>query len=1051
MRRYGLSTLGMTLSLSLLAAACSCGEPPTTGQRPLMRVGLEEDPDRIATYLINFGDVPVGSSRTERITVMNSGAADLVLKPAGIEVPFSIDVSVDGALIEAGGQRSVGIGFAPQEATEEPSEVIVRLETNETKLSEPRTVRIVGRGVPPGLRCTPNPVDFGAVVRGSERTLTSTCINPLETSLELGSTELRGGFAESFSVVVREDEGEILLIPPKGTITLDLRFQAESLGKNDASLMVRDVNSQLLANVELIARTVQGALVIDPAECLNFGYVDVGASSTRQLLVENVGSYDLHLTELRLPPGLDAHYSIHANPPLSLQAGSSPIALEIEFHPVSAGKHLTHLEIVTSDPRTDPVSACLSGFGGGPKLVCTPGHLDFGAVAIGMPVKQSLACSNLGEAPQGEVVDPLVIEEISSDNPAFQATFLDDQKKPAVPRAEGYAFGESFWIEVSFAPGEEGFSAGNIFMKTNTTTGEGYATPVSGEGRDLPSCDFSILPPQLNFGLVDRGGSLERSFIIQNHLETACLISDLHLEDGSDPSFSVEAIGNVELGGLEQLEVPVRFSPTHYIEQAIGRISFQISNKEAPLQFVELRGVSAFPCVVVEPNPIDFGKTGVGCNTLDRLASISNACVLPIEIVEIGVDTTAFSDDFQMRGFPNLPLGLAPNRREDFSMRFSPRQLGTLEGLAYVEYIQGGERFTRYVNLLGEGALDLEQTDTFVQLDMPKVDVLWVIDNSGSMEPFQRAVQDRVSRFTLFADQQEIDYRIGVTTTGLDAYSDECPGGAMGGENGRLFPIDAELYTPPHPRVLSRDTPNLESAWVRNIGVGICHALEQPYEAALRALSPPLINEVRDSRPNKSGNPLWNDGNAGFLRTDAALSVVVLSDEVDQSYDFGRMPLDYIEALRGIKGARLRHLVKFSAITQPHSESQIPNCGEMVLDQYGDRLILGIEETGGEWFNICTPLSDKEAWDEGLEKISRGSFGFTTRFELRGQPASAEVGAPVGPGDLVVKINGRVVPAEDEGGLIWSYDSEANAISFTPLNAPKPGAQITATYLVACL
>src|SRR5690606_14628226 len=101
-----------------------------------------------------------------------------------------------------------------------------------------------------------------------------------------------------------------------------------------------------------------------------------------------------------------------------------------------------------------------------------------------------------------------------------------------------------------------------------------------------------------------------------------------------------------------------------------------------------------------------------------------------------------------------------------------------------------------------------------------------------------------------------------------------------------------------------------------------------PFHAALTALSPPLINEVKDSRPGLTGHPSWNDGNAGFLRPDAALSIVVLTDEVEQSFEFGMTPLGYVGALRDVKGPRFRHLLKISAITVPVRADPRPTCGQ---------------------------------------------------------------------------------------------------------------------------
>jgi len=1045
------SRFGMSLSILALltAASCSCGDGPTKGQRPVLRVNLQEDPTGAATYWINFGDVPVGSMRTERIEVRNPGATDLHLIPTGIEAPFSLNAAAEGVLVDVGGSLWLSVDFAPQAAMETPAEVIVRLETNEKADVPRKTVRITGRGVPPMLDCSPDPLDFGRVVRETDRVLTAICTNPLDTTLELGSASFRGTFAQAFSVTILEDVGDPLVIAPGGKLNLDVRFRASGLGANDAALVLRDVNGQLLADVPVVAHVVQAALVIDPSECLQFGYVDLGGSLTKELMLENVGTEEIQILNFRLIDQAGTQYSVHTQPPMVVRPGEAPVAVPVEFHPELAGKHVAQLELVTDDIHTGSVNACLSGFGGGPKLSCVPERVDFGAVAIGSPMKRTLSCMNDGAAPEGVFVDPLVVEGLSSDNEAFSAVIVDESRQPTTPKAGGYELGEGLYVEVTFSPLEEGHTQGLITIASNAAIGE--PTAVSGEGRDLPSCDFSIIPPELRFGTVERGASLTRDFTLQNHLETECLVGDVHLTEGSHSYFSMEPIDHAVIAGKGKLKVPVTFAPLEYVNEATGEVVFQISNQEQQAWSVPLRGTSASPCVIVEPEPLDFGKAGLGCMTRDRQASIRNVCSVPVTVTQIGVEESDEAGDFYIRSLPPLPLTLESNQSEEFTMRFGPSRLGVIEGLAHVEYqSSGGAPTARLLRLRGEGAEDLEQTDRFVQLDKPKVDVLWVIDNSGSMSVFQKVVQDRISRFTSFADAQDIDYQIAATSTGLWPFGN-CGGGADCGENGRFFPINASDFTPPLPRILSRETPNLENAWRRIIGVGTGHFVEQSYEAALRALSPPLINEVQDSRPGKSGNPRWRDGNAGFLREDAALSIVFLTDEVDQSFEFGRTPLGYVNALRLVKGPRYRHLFKISAITQPHSNSPVAPCG-LIDGQGGDRLIAGVEETGGEWFNICTPLANAAAWDAGLERISRGAFSYTFRFELRGQPAGAAPGVPVAPADIEVWVNGRrIYDRDNEGVVIWTYDPVANAVDFAPLYGPKPGAEIDVVYQVACI
>src|SRR5690606_16779685 len=120
--------------------------------------------------------------------------------------------------------------FAPLSSSEEATEAVVQLETNEKNSS--RTVRLLGRGVPPGLSCAPAPIEFGNVVRGNEMSLTVVCSNPLNTTLELASATFFGSSEKYFSITIREKIEDVVVIAPGGEVTLDLVFRAETLGPN---------------------------------------------------------------------------------------------------------------------------------------------------------------------------------------------------------------------------------------------------------------------------------------------------------------------------------------------------------------------------------------------------------------------------------------------------------------------------------------------------------------------------------------------------------------------------------------------------------------------------------------------------------------------------------------------------------------------------------------------------------------------------------------------------------------------------------------------------
>ena len=1024
----------LSSALALTLASCSC-EGTTTDQQPALSWTLESDPTGRGDYLLDFGLVPTGSQVILPISIRNIGNTTLILQVPQPSGPFFRELVGDVLRVEVGQTVELGFGFAPE--GEGAVQQLVTIVTNEPGDRANRLLRLSGSGVPPSLHCTPSPLDFGQVVRGSEASQSLRCTNPLGIPLEVSPGKLSGNHAGAFSLGGPADL--VRTVDPLASFEIDVAFRAEVSGTNDASLAFRGSANQLLATVPIVAEVVHHALVLEPSTCLDFGFIAVGETRRDVLHVRNVGTQDLLLQSAVVADQDGGDFSVEFPSPVPLGAGGEEaVAIPVAFHPTQGGQRTS--SILLSTDGAEPLSACITGFGGGPRIGCSPDALDFGQIALGMPRSRSFRCVNQGEAPPDVAEEPMYIDGISSDHPAFQVELHNDDGSTG-PRREGYRIGEGFHVEVRFDPADEDFHEGTIRLETLAEPSGAHLTRVSGSGLDLPPCDFVVLPPQLRFGVVDGGDDRTRILGIRNLGEHACLIDQLRLEEGSDPAFSAEAVDHVKLEGGKTLEVAVTFAPTDRTGEAEGAIVFGISVPDAPLQRVPLSGMAAAPCLLVDPAPLDFGNAGLGCHSRVRTVSLRNICYAPLVIEGVEIEGGPAAGSFPIISKPLLPKTLGSNEWMDVQIRFDPEREGLVTSALEVE-VRVGPQFSFYLaELEGEAALQIgEKTDSFVQKAQRKVDILWVIDNSGSFRPYQERISANLPAFLSAAEEQGIDYQIGVTTTGLEPGSG-CPGGAQGGEDGRLFPIDGS-----HPRILTPRTPNLAAHWSHNILVGTCHGLELAYEAAYRALSSPLINEEKDSR-YRFTSP-WNDGNAGFLRPDAGLSIIFVTDEVEQStLLMGRTPASYIEFFRRVKGLQNTSQFKAHAITGP-SEAQRPSdC----TAEDGAGLREGVSLTGGQFLSICTPTEDHQAWEAGLRQMSGAAFSFGTRYFLSSEPAPLAGSGRVRERDLRVVVDGMEVGPVREGAQVWTYDSGLNAIDFSPLFIPMPDSTIEVTYQVACL
>lgn len=180
-------------------------------------------------------------------------------------------------------------------------------------------------------------------------------------------------------------------------------------------------------------------------------------------------------------------------------------------------------------------------------------------------------------------------------------------------------------------------------------------------------------------------------------------------------------------------------------------------------------------------------------------------------------------------------------------------------------------------NADGGGTGDGDQV--FPQVDggsgCTKIDLLFVIDNSGSMGQEQTNLIANFPTFIQVLDASGLDYRVAVTTTGRKySYTmTTFPGGPTlpmdtgNGENGTMLqPASCNMTK----RWIDKLDPNPAQtfACVANVGTN-GNSDEMP------------LGGMRDAFEDR----MMDNTNAGFRRTDALLGVVFLTDEEDCSYE----------------------------------------------------------------------------------------------------------------------------------------------------------------------
>ncbi|MGZ3722031.1 MAG: hypothetical protein ACXVA9_03810 [Bdellovibrionales bacterium] len=309
-----------------------------------------------------------------------------------------------------------------------------------------------------------------------------------------------------------------------------------------------------------------------------------------------------------------------------------------------------------------------------------------------------------------------------------------------------------------------------------------------------------------------------------------------------------------------------------------------------------------------------------------------------------------------------------------------------------------------------------------------KIDMLWVVDNSGSMQPLQ---QNMTSNFNAFISQfvtKGYDFHLGVTSS--EAY---LSGPAPFNNTPAKAKFSDGVTTHTGIFDIIPGTANLISTFVTNASLGANGSGdERVFSSFKAALDSPL--------------------NVGFLRPDSFLAVIILSDEddfsdparreyswtfsggiADHSYtNPGLQTVDsyvnYLDTLTNTTGAFRRYSVSAitvnnaACLTQYRQSSPGAIIGQRYLDIAG--------KTDGVIGSVCDA-----SYAPALTAIQNRIIELGTQFYLSATPVVESIH---------VVVNGIVVPQDPTNG--WSYNSAANSIVFHGTAIPAAESDINVSF-----
>ncbi|MBX2803475.1 MAG: hypothetical protein KTR31_37690 [Myxococcales bacterium] len=285
---------------------------------------------------------------------------------------------------------------------------------------------------------------------------------------------------------------------------------------------------------------------------------------------------------------------------------------------------------------------------------------------------------------------------------------------------------------------------------------------------------------------------------------------------------------------------------------------------------------------------------------------------------------------------------------------------------------------------------EVSNTDEIVQVSVPLVDVLFVVDNSGSMRAEQEALTENFPSFINYFIGSGLNYHLGVVSTDMQDPS----------HSGKLRIAGGYKW-------IDDQTQNPEGVFTAMASLGINGSgTERPIGATYAA-----IEELKDGY------------NQGYYRDEASIHTIVVTDEGDSTQPSYISLPEFITWYDGLKPEE--EMRTFSGIVQPQS-------GAVYRDVNDD--------IGGILFDI-----GQDNWSEVLDRLGVQASGLKREYFLSQQPVlgtievSVEETLPDG-GTLQISFDEYV---DGEGD--WTYDPSRNSITFVQF-VPNALSRVQLTY-----
>ena len=461
---------------------------------------------------------------------------------------------------------------------------------------------------------------------------------------------------------------------------------------------------------------------------------------------------------------------------------------------------------------------------------------------------------------------------------------------------------------------------------------------------------ISVQPNWIDFGQTENQ-SQSKTFQISNVGQGLLEIHNIELSN--EQEFSLwYTLQN--MGATESMDVIVDFFAQQSASQA--KITIHSNDPDTPTSEVSLIGQGRFPKLDVYPNPIDFGT--VSCSGQQSVV-LSNTGNTDIDVFALVYQP---DENFVILNEHIFPFTLAPQQNEILDISFVPHQF---QDVQWSFDVLTSQHDMTTVHMFGSKIPQWREEQFEIEAPTGS-DILFSVDLSSSMSDEAQMLGQQFETFI----------------TELSNYT----------SNWQVMVVNAD-HGCNHSGILTPQTTNYTDIFLEAVQTG---AYDISFTEAL------LTNVTHAVEKTDSG-----ECNEGFLRPNAMLHIIMLSDECEQSPNpgiCGTQWQDYIDRIISQKGDA--SLVRMSAIAGDYPSG----CGNPTSAQFGSGYWESTQITNGLFISICSNWTDPFY----LQQLALTSTQIV-EFQLQTQPI---------PESIIVYVQG----IESNN---YIYDNTTNTIVVT--------------------